>query len=333
MTLTPKENYLRTLRGEIPEYVPSMFDPYAKPVFDELLTPNALPDGNDFVTGLGVKFTPSPELNFGAMPKPDRDVIEDITKWRDQLKIRDVTGRDWEGYYKKKLEDIDRNNFCVMVDGGDYFLNLVGLMGFEPAMLAVFEEPEEVKALLTEASKFLLMVTKKQMQYLKPDVYILMDDDAAYRAPFFSVATYREIFKPFHKLHCDLALENGCMVSRHDCGKSEQFVEDWLELGICAWNPIQDTNDAKAIKRKYGDRLTLEGGWNSQGGKFSGEDFTDEELYAALDDYVAAFAPGGRWVFSAMVGGMPVPGQAPSPKRELVKNYYEEKVRNYYQNH
>ena len=332
MTLTPKENYLRTLRGEIPEYPPSFFDPYSRPVFDEMLTPNSLPDGNDFVTGLGVTFTPSPELNFGAMPKPGRPII-DIANWRDQLKIRDVECRDWEGYYNKKLEDIDRENFAVCVDGGDYFLNLVGLMDFENAMLAVFEEPEEVKELLTECSKYLLHVTKKQMQYLKPDVYILMDDDAAYRAPFFSVDTYREIFKPFHKLHCDLALENGCMISRHDCGKSEQFIEDWLEMGVCAWNPIQDTNDVRGIKTKYGNRLTMEGGWSSQGGKFGGDDFTKDELYAALDDYVAHFAPGGRWCFSVMVGGMPVPGAEPNPKREWVKEYYEANVRDYYKKH
>ena len=333
MTLTPKENYLRTLRGEIPEYVPSFFDPYMRPTTDELLTPNRLPDGKPFVTSLGITFVASAELNFGAMPQSGNHAITDILKWRDQLKIRDVTGRDWEGYYKTVQEDADRENMCLCVDGGDYFLNLIGLMGFENAMLAVSEEPEEVIALLTEISKFLLMVTKKQMQYLKPEIYILMDDDAAYHAPFFSVKTYQEIFKPFHKLHCDLAKENGCMIARHDCGKSEQFIEDWIEIGCDSWNPIQDSNDARAVKTKYGHLITLEGGWTSQGGKFTGDDFTKDELYAALDDYVAHFAPGGRWVFSANVGGMPVPGAEPNPKREWVKEYYEANVRNYYKTH
>ena len=38
MTLSPKENCIRTLDGEIPEYVPSFFDPYMMPVTDEMLT-------------------------------------------------------------------------------------------------------------------------------------------------------------------------------------------------------------------------------------------------------------------------------------------------------
>ena len=332
MTLTPKENYLRVLRGEIPEYVPSYFNPYVGPVQDELLSPINLPNGKPIVTGIGVTFVASPELNFAAMPKPGKVVVGDIIKWRDQLKIRDVSGRDWEGYYKKLQYGFDRKTMCLSVDGGDYFLNLVGLMGFENAMLAIHEEPEEVKALLTEISKFLLMVAKKQMQYLKPDIYYLMDDDAAYRAPFFSVKTYKEIFKPFHKLHCDLALESGCMLVRHDCGKSEQFLEDWLELGIHSWEPFQITNDCKGIKQKHGHRLTLEGGWDSQG-KYSSENYTDDELYANLDEYLATFAPGGRWTFCAMVGGIPIPGKEPSSKSELVRKYYEDKVRYYYQNH
>ncbi|MCL2226508.1 MAG: hypothetical protein FWB97_02620 [Oscillospiraceae bacterium] len=328
MTLTPKENYLRTLRGEIPDFVPSLFHPHMMPIREELLTPSSLPDGKPFVTGLGVTYVGSEELNFGAMPAPNIIIVDDILKWRDRLKIRDVTGRDWEGYYKKEEEKIDRENLCLAVDGGDYFLILVSLMGFENAMFAISEEPEEVIAMLTEISKFLLMVTEKQMQHLRPDVYILMDDDSAYTAPFFSLKTYREIFKPFHKLHIELALKYGCMILRHDCGKSDQFLEDWLEMGVNSWHPFQVTNDCKGIKQKYGDRLTLEGGWDNQG-KWNGVDYSDDELIAAMEEYTAIFAPGGRFVFSATAGPFGA-GAGPNPKSEVVRKFYEEKVKYYY---
>ncbi len=326
MKLTPKENYLRTLEGEIPEYTPSWFDPYMRPLNDELLTPNNLPDGKPYITSLGVEYVASKDLNNGAMPAPGKVVITDITKWRDQLKIRDVTGRDWEGYYKKLSEGIDRNNVCIAVDGGDYFLTLVALMGFENAMLAMYEEPEEVQELLTTISEFFLMVTKKQMEYLKPEIYILMDDDAAYRRPFYSLDLYRKTVKPYHKKHCDLALEHGCKIVRHDCGKSEQYIDDWLEMGVLAWNPFQTTNDCAGIKKKYGDRITLEGGWDSLiVGKM-----TDDELIAYLDEYSATFLPGGRFVFSAMPGNMTKPGE-PNHQMDVIKQYYEDHVRNWYQ--
>ena len=324
--LSPKENYLRMLRGDIPDFVPSSYDPYMMPVGDELLTPNSVPEGQEFVTALGVTYVGCTDANNGAMPKPGSVVIDDITKWRDQLKIRDIEGRDWEGYYKAKLAKIDRSKYCVAVSGADYFLTLVSLLGFENAMLALYEEPEEVKALLTEISKFYLKVAEEEIRWIKPEIYGVMDDDAAYRAPFFSVDTYREFFKPFHKLHCDLALENGCIVSRHDCGKSEQFVEDWLDLGMTSWNPCQVTNDIPGIKRKYGDRLTLSGAWDN----VEVLNYSDEELLQKLEEYTETLAPGGRFVFAASAGGvlMNDPHRA-----EIIRDYYENHVRYYYQTH
>jgi len=321
--LKPKENYLRTLAGEAPDYAPSRFDPYMKPFPEELLTPNNLPDGKPYVTSLGVTYVGCKEANNGAMPMPGKVVIDDITKWRDQLKIRDVSDRDWEGYYKAFNDQTDRENFAVAVSGGDYFLTLVSLLGFEQTMMALIEEPEEVKALLTAISEFYLLVMKKEMQYLKPDVFTLMDDDAAFHAPFFSVGIYREFFKPFHKLHCDIALESGCKLLRHDCGKSEQFVEDWLELGIQGWNPFQVSNDCAGIKKKYGARLTLDGAWD--GAAVLGD--TEDELIAKLEEYAATFLPGGRFIFAANAGGLLTPD---AEKNEIIRKFYEEKVRNYY---
>ena len=63
--------------------------------------------------------------------------------------------------------------------GGDYFLTLVSFMGFEDAMLALYEEPEEVKALLEYVSEFYIEVLKQQIRWLKPDTISIMDDDAA----------------------------------------------------------------------------------------------------------------------------------------------------------
>jgi hypothetical protein len=48
---------------------------------------------------------------------PNQIIISDITKWHDQLKIRDVTGRDWEGYYKKISENLDRET-CASASTG-----------------------------------------------------------------------------------------------------------------------------------------------------------------------------------------------------------------------
>ncbi|MDR0862585.1 MAG: hypothetical protein LBN30_07440 [Oscillospiraceae bacterium] len=318
--MTPKENYLRMLRHEPYEYVPSMFEPYMAGVTDELLTPQAAPNG-PVVTGLGVTYVGSPDNGFGAMPKPGVVVLDDITKWRDVVKLPDLSGRDKEAYYKARSANIDRSQVAVVTDGGDYFLTLVALMGFEKALLALYEEPEEVIALLTHISTFYVEVMKDIFHYVKPDIYILMDDDAAYRAPFFSLDMYRKFFKPFHKLHCDLALENGAFINRHDCGKSEQFIDDWLELGVREWNPVQISNDCKAIKRKYCGKLVMSGCWDSQG-ELGGKSVDKQKLKDALVDYVDTYAPGGDFTFAAMGGGMGDNSPEAAERRDLVRDFF-----------
>ena len=144
--MTPRENYLRMLRGEIPEFIPSYFEPHLAMVEEELLTPNRAPNG-PIVTALGVTYVGSPDDNYGAMPKPGEILVDDICKWRDIVKIPDLSGRDWEGYYKSKLKDVDREKQAVSAGGGDYFLTLVSLLGFENTLFALYEEPEEVKEL------------------------------------------------------------------------------------------------------------------------------------------------------------------------------------------
>ncbi|MCL2137571.1 MAG: hypothetical protein FWH40_08685 [Coriobacteriia bacterium] len=324
MPLTPKENYLRMLSMELPEFVPAgFFFPHSTGFREELLTPVSAPDG-PIVTTLGVEYTGSEDNMWGAMPTPGKIVIDDITKWRDKLKIKDLSDWDWESYYTELTKDLDRENLCVSVGGGDYFLTLVSLMGFDGALASLYEEPEEVKALLTHISEFYTMILKKQMYYVKPDLLGIMDDDAGWNAPFFSLDHYREFFKPFHKLHADIALDAGCKITRHDCGRSEQYVDDWLEIGIVAWNPFQVSNDCKAIKQKYVGRLALEGGWDTRPVYE-----TDEALIEAMKDYVDTFAPGGGFTFSVFSFARPGDEEA-AHRAEVIKNFYFDYVKDYY---
>jgi hypothetical protein len=326
--MNAKENYLTMLRGEIPEYVPSMFEPRMAFYTEEWLTPVYAPNG-PVVTKLGVTYVGSPDLNNGAMPKPGEYILDDITRWRDCIHAPDTSDFDWEAYYKEKTKDVDRKTQSLAATGGDYFLTLISFMGFENAMLALYEEPEEVKALLEYVSKFYVEVLKQQLRWLKPDTVSIMDDDAALRAPFFSVDMYREFFKPYQKIHCDLARENGLLLERHDCGRSEQFVPDWVEMGIRSWNPAQTTNDLVSIKKKYVGKLALCGAWDSM--KWAACE--DEEAYrAALKEYVDTFAPGGGFVFAAMAGGTPdSPGY--EMRQKAVQDVYQNYARDYYKTH
>ena len=334
--LTPKENYLRMLSGEIPEYVPSMFEPYGEmpPPPDpnaaplpQLGNPMSAPNGPIY-SPWGVKYVGSEENNWGALPEPGFIILDDFTKWRDVIKNPDMSSFDWEDYFRKTMAGRNTKDKVVICGGIEYFQTLVSFMGFTEALMIMYEEPDEVYELFEYISQFLLEVTRKQMQYVKPDVLMIADDSSAAAAPFFSTETYRRLVKPFQKKHADIGLEGGAFLCKHDCGKSEQFIDDWLEMGICAWNPAQVTNDLKAVKQKYLGRLALDGCWDNQG-RVAMLDTPDDEMMAAVEELAKTFVPGGGFVFGPMVTGDREDPRAVR-KTALIKDYFFNHVRNWY---
>ena len=328
--LTPRENYLRMLNREIPEYVPSFYDPYQDMVAEELLTPVSAPDGI-YITSFGVEYIACESMNMGAMPNPNKILCPDITQWDKYIKKPDVSDRDWEKYYKSQEGNWDRTNHILSVGGGDYWLTAVSFLGFEGTYLAMFEEPDCLKAMLEYVSEFYLEVLKKQIYYCKPDVLGLMDDDAAYQMPFFSLEQHREFFKPLQQKHIDIAHDNNMYVTRHDCGKCEQLVPDWIEQDIRAWGPAQVSNDLAGIKKKYGNKIAIEGGWDNQG-EFGFPTIEIPRLKDKLAEYVDTLAPGGGFTYMVMLNGSPT-DPAVAERNQVIHDFYEDYVRNYYKNH
>lgn len=330
--ITARENYLRILRGEIPEYLPTMMEPCKEGAKDHLLTPIAAPDGPVY-SPWGVRFVGSPDNNFGAMPEPGFIILDDITRWRDVIRNPDMSGFDWEAHYRdpEVFGEKDRVNKVIMTGGGDYFQTLVSFMGFENALLAMYEEPEEVMALFDYLSEYFLLVVKNAIYYTKPDVYMLADDTAAQQAPFFSPSMYRELLEPFYRRHTELALDAGMLIDHHNCGRCEDFIGEWLDMGICSWNPAQTCNDLKGIKEKYGDRLTMQGCWDNTG-YISSLECSDEELTEALYDYVDTFAPGGRFVFMAGLHGERNDERF-MRKQKLIDDFYRDYAKDWYKTH
>ena len=328
MPITPKENYLMLMRGEIPEYVPAGYiERCSEFITEDQIAPTFAPNG-PITTVYGVTYVGSADLMNGAVPT-GAPILTDITKWRDVIHNPDNSHRDWEGYYKKQTDRFDRVNRVVKCHGGDYFLTLVSFMGFADALLAMYEEPEEVYALFDYVSRHYLEVMEKQLDYVKPDIYTIMDDDSAALAPFFSLDTYRELVRPFHEKHAKLALERGVYLDRHDCGHCELFIDDWVQMGIRSWNPAQIMNDLPGIKKKYGRKLAICGGWDNL--KYN--EVTDmEELREALRTYTDTFAPGGRFSYMAMAGGRPGDPLAET-RRQVVKDFYFEYARDWYKTH
>jgi len=323
--VTKKENYLMLLNGEIPAFLPKYemmeWSCHANP-FGKGTTEDGF-----HIDEFGLIHEPTKDGTGGA--KPGFVLLDDITRWRDVIKTPDVESVDWEKLAQETLKDRDPNNPLVM-GCGDFFIKLVNFMTFTEGLCALVEEPEECYAMLEHLADYYVAKLHKFVKYFKPDVLSLADDVAADAMPFIDLETYQKIIKPHHKRLADIALENNMKISMHCCGSCEIFMDDWVEMGVNAWEPAQAGNDFVGIKKKYNNKLAIMGGWDNTGP--ISIDSTDEELRDALIHYVDTLAPGGGFAYLAMVAETK-DEEATKRRNAICQDVYENYAKDWYKNH
>lgn len=290
--LTPKQNLLETLKGGHPDRLCNSFTMLkgipGDPVF-KLVRGNRIRGTNSYDQwGTYIMF---PEDAPAAVPfvTEENQVIRDVTRWRDYVKVPDLAGKcadGWEEAIAAKAA-IDQEQYLTMtVMGTGIFEQLHMLMTFEDTLVNLLLEPEAMAELIDVICEYRLTYMKLIVEYLHPDLICSHDDWGSKTGLFFSVETWRELFKePYRRLY-DYLHENGVIVMHHGDSFMEPLVEDMAEIGVDIWQGVLPTNDITAISEKVGDRMLLMGGIDSVVDR---PDATEEEIRAetrrALDAY------------------------------------------------
>jgi uroporphyrinogen decarboxylase len=96
------------------------------------------------------------------------------------------------------------------------------------------------------------------------DVIVFGDDLGMQTGPQISPAMYREFFKPRHAKMWKRAKELADVkVMLHCCGGVRELLDDLIDAGLDAINPVQIScsgMEASGLKRDFGSRITLWGG-------------------------------------------------------------------------
>ncbi|MDR0862832.1 MAG: veratrol--corrinoid protein metyltransferase [Oscillospiraceae bacterium] len=307
--LTEKENYLMTLRGEQPEWVPQftfgpapgqtttvavhMFEP---PIINQHRENGGGPDiwGVNYVATESTGNALIPDNSSFILP------LDNIAKWRDVIKAPSIEGIDWESMVTKQLDKsgIDRTQTALALNlHMGYFQNLMSFMGFEDGLLSFYEEPDEIKELLEYMSEFYMAVADKVLDIYKPEILTFMDDTAAWANPFISADMYREFILPHHEKWAKRGRERGLHMTMHNCGKCESVIPMLVDIGINLWDPAQTCNDLKGIKEKYGNKLVFAGAWDARD-RLLEPDVTDEEIRQSVRDSMDTYAVGGGYCWN-----------------------------------
>ena len=328
--LTPKENYMRVLRGQEPEWVPAAFPvPPDKmhlcpcKMFEPgIVNPHRVNRGGPDIWG--VNYVGCEEADGAIMPEPDNFILDDITRWPEVMKAPDLSEIDWEQYAKKEIEAsrIDRRYTNVSFNTGTgYFQTLVSVMGFTNGLMAMYEEPEAVKEFLNFVADFNCELIERCIDYYDPDVWVMMDDTCALATPFFSMDMFMEFYYPLYDRQAKYARDRGLPIMFHNCGKAMAFMEKLWDVGVCAWDPAQNCNDLDAFKKKYGNNYVICGGWDRD--SLMRRDVTDEEIVEEVRRTMYRYGEtGGFMWYGSFLGGTRDPEI--KRKNDVVKKAVEE---------
>lgn len=275
--LTPRENMLRTIYNEKPEYVPLSYTEiqyggfFVMNIIGQPLTPNTDAFGVPWIYG-----------KEGGLPDPRRHPLDDIANWRKLLpEFPDLDAVDFKALAAAEKEkagyDPKVKVYSIMDDGGP-FMRLTYLLGISEACISMLEDPENVLDFFEAFTEWKIKYYNKIIDAYNPDIIVMGSDLATADSLFFSPELYRSMIKPFHKRIVEAVTSRDVIFDFHSCGKIESLIGDYVEIGAKMWQSAQPINDLNGILDRYQGKITVGGGWNTAGeASFLYED-TDEEV-------------------------------------------------------
>jgi uroporphyrinogen decarboxylase len=175
---------------------------------------------------------------------------------------------------------------------------LARLIGPENNMLWIGMCPDRMGKVINRIGQFYLDCTKAQIDAADGllDGFVIWGDVAYRNNMFFSPDYWRQYFKPWVKAITEYAHSKGLMVIYHGCGDISKILEDYIEIGIDAMNPLEAKAnlDAVELRKEYGSRLGICGNSNMQVWETGDKDLIREEVLRKLNA-----AKGGKYIFQS----------------------------------
>lgn len=285
--LTKRQNLLETIRGGNPD---RFVDQYNAILNDKVFTgmilmtpvtaqaPRIRPGDEPIVNAWGVTIA-WPEGIPGQFPVHDKEhkVINDITKWRETVKMPkvDFAQSEWEPYLEG-IDEIDREESFVTV--GVYpgvFEQCHYLMGMDDCLLNLYEEPDEMHALIDYITEFELKYAAELIKHIKPDCIFHHDDFGSQTSSFMSPEMFEEFLVPAYQKIYGFYKENGVeLIIHHSDSYGANLVPYMIDMGIDIWQGCLTTNDIPTLVKKYGGQISFMGGIDS--GIVDREDWSEE---------------------------------------------------------
>jgi uroporphyrinogen-III decarboxylase len=214
---------------------------------------------------------------------------------------------DWESLRKrvKTLRDPvsrlkDRGYWVTMEGKGAFESAWMLLRGLEQIWYDIADDPPFVRQMSERALDSIITLGTMVAEECDVDAIWITDDMGTQQAPYFSLDTFRTVFKEPSRHMVDAFHQAGLKVTYHSHGNVMPLFGDLVDIGFDSIDPLDryDGMDLRVLKERFGGETILKGGITCT---IAG--MTPEELKEHVGS-VAAIGGNERFILSG-AGGVP----------------------------
>lgn len=234
-----------------------------------------------------------------ASPLSEDDTLASLDRYR--WPDPDDPGR-YRGLREQACQLNEETDYAVvLVINCSFFLRCAELRGWENFYMDLAGNPKFASALMERYLEVRLRMAELALEQVGENIDIVMvssDDVGMIDRTIVSPAMYRELIKPLQKKTFDFFKARTPAKRYYHCdGAVYPLMEDFIEIGVEALNPIQVSaagmGDTRKMKEDFGDRLAFWGAIDTHHVLPLG---SPEDVREEVRRRIRDFGPGGGYV-------------------------------------
>lgn len=245
--LTIKQNLLEVINGGQPDRFVNQYEFMDLIMEAPMDLPLAPAPGTRVKNKWGITFD-WPEGQIGSFPMHDDDhkVIKDICNWRESVTAPTVfySDEEWAAAIAHANAVNRDEKYVTAFCAPGIFEMTHHLMSMEDALMALYEEPEEMKALIDYVVEYELAYAKEYIKHIHPNALFHHDDWGSQISSFLSPQMFEEFILPAYKKVYGYWKDNGVeLIIHHSDSYAANLVPYMIEMGIDIWQGVMTTNN------------------------------------------------------------------------------------------
>ncbi len=276
--LSDRENTLRTIRFEEPEWIPcrvsltraiwhrhresledvvvrypNIFGPHERGGMDFDEFPPSYRAGEEWMDEWGCVWH---NLRDGMRGQPKVHPLEDWSHI-ESFRPPNVSDAAIQERMAEEVGRLRREGRMVWGGAGRFFERLHFLRGYRNLMMDLVENPPELERLIGLVLDHSLACIEKWIE-AGADGIRWGDDLGTQTRPMMSRTTFRRHLFPGYSKMCRLARDAGCETYLHSDGRILELMDDLMAAGFTIINPQVNINDIGQLERSYKGKVCLD---------------------------------------------------------------------------